>query len=229
MSHFTRTLIAGFLVLLPLAVTFVLVVWLGTFLFYYVGPHSVFGQFLTVLGLGISATEWAAYLIGLVILLFVVYILGLIVESRLRSRFYALIDSVVQRIPFVRNIYDTIKRFVEVVDQKDRDGVRGMSPVWCYFGGEGGAAVLALLPAREPVMLNGAPYHAILVPSAPVPVGGGLIYVPAAWVKPADIGVEQLMSVYVSMGVTPPHRGAIPDRGKPGIADRNNNVDRRAV
>ena len=88
MGHFTRTLIAGFLVLLPLAVTFVLVVWLGTFLFYYVGPHSVFGQFLTVLGLGLSATEWAAYLIGLVILLFVIYtlIITVLLYSNARLR-----------------------------------------------------------------------------------------------------------------------------------------------
>jgi uncharacterized membrane protein len=37
-----------------------------------------------------------------------------------------------------------------------------------------------------------------------VPVGGALIYVPSSWIKPADGGVETLMNVYVSMGVTPP-------------------------
>jgi hypothetical protein len=37
-----------------------------------------------------------------------------------------------------------------------------------------------------------------------VPFGGALIYVPSDWVKPADGGVERLMNVYVSMGVTPP-------------------------
>jgi uncharacterized membrane protein len=40
------------------------------------------------------------------------------------------------------------------------------------------------------------------VPTAPVPVGGGLIYVPQDWVTPADIGVDGLTSIYVSMGVT---------------------------
>jgi len=37
-----------------------------------------------------------------------------------------------------------------------------------------------------------------------VPFGGALIYVPSDWVKPADGGVERLLNVYVSMGVTPP-------------------------
>jgi uncharacterized membrane protein len=34
----------------------------------------------------------------------------------------------------------------------------------------------------------------VLVPSAPVPVGGCLVYVPVQWVKPADFGVEAQMS-----------------------------------
>jgi uncharacterized membrane protein len=42
----------------------------------------------------------------------------------------------------------------------------------------------------------------VLVPTAPVPVGGGLIYVPEEWVSPANVGVEALTSIYVSMGVT---------------------------
>ncbi|KAB2884954.1 MAG: DUF502 domain-containing protein [Pseudorhodoplanes sp.] len=214
MTYIVRTLLAGLLVLLPLAITVILVVWLGAFVLAYLGPNSAFGQFLTVLGLGLSASEWVAYLIGIAILLFVIYVMGLVVESRMRSQFSALLDSVVRRIPFVRNIYDLSKRFVDVVDYKDRDGLRGMSPVWCHFGGKGGAAVLALLPNREPVMLSGAPYHAILVPSAPVPVGGGLVYVPSGWIEPADIGVEGLMSVYVSMGVAPPRPAAAAGKGQ---------------
>jgi len=56
----------------------------------------------------------------------------------------------------------------------------------------------------KPITIGGQNYHVVLVPSAPVPVGGALIYVPAAWVKPANIGVEALMSIYVSMGVASP-------------------------
>ena len=44
----------------------------------------------------------------------------------------------------------------------------------------------------------------MLVPSAQVPFGGALIYVPSKWIRPAEGGVERLMNVYVSMGVTPP-------------------------
>ncbi|MFN9489497.1 MAG: hypothetical protein ACK59Y_06945, partial [Betaproteobacteria bacterium] len=83
-----------------------------------------------------------------------------------------------------------------------------MSAVWCFFGGDG-VAVLALAPNAEPVDIDGRRYFAVLVPTAPVPIGGGLLYVPVEWVKPADIGIEQLTEIYVSMGLTPPVKRAV--------------------
>ena len=104
----------------------------------------------------------------------------------------------------MREVYDLTRRFVSMVDRKDDDGLKSMSSVWCFFGEGKGAAVLALLPSHQPVMVGDQEYLGILVPTAPVPIGGGLIYVPASWVVPADIGMDQLMSIYVSMGVTAP-------------------------
>ena len=46
-----------------------------------------------------------------------------------------------------------------------------------------------------------------------MPFGGALIYVPVDWVKPAEGGVERLLNVYVSMGVTPPM--SVPRLSKP--------------
>jgi uncharacterized membrane protein len=199
-----RTFLAGFLVLLPLAVTIIVIVWVGTFIYGYVGPDSALGRILISIGFGLSDSPVAAYALGAVIVIGLIYLLGIVVESRLESRVRHSIDSLMQRIPFVGNLYDVTKRFVAIMDRKDQDGLKSMSPVWCFFGGEGGAGVLGLLPMPKPIMIGGEPYHVVLVPSAPVPVGGALIYVPAAWVKPADIGVETLMTIYVSMGVASP-------------------------
>jgi uncharacterized membrane protein len=84
-----------------------------------------------------------------------------------------------------------------------------MRPVWCFFGGDG-AAVLALAPSAQPVDIEGRNYFAVLVPTAPVPFGGALIYVPAEWVRPANIGVDKLTAIYVSMGITSPHEPGQP-------------------
>ena len=169
-----RTFLAGFLVLLPLAVTITVIVWVGTFIYAYVGPDSTIGRILISIGFGLSDSPFAAYALGAVIVVGLIYLLGLGVESRLESRVRHLIDSLMQRIPFVGNLYDVTKRFVAIMDRKDQDGLKSMSPVWCFFGGDGGAGVLGLLPMPKPIMIGGERYHVVLVPSAPVPVGGAL-------------------------------------------------------
>jgi uncharacterized membrane protein len=199
-----RTFIAGFLVLLPLAVTLAVIAWVGSLIFAYLGPDSTIGRILISIGFSVSDSPAVAYALGAVVVVGLIYLLGMAVESRLESRVRHLIDSLMKRIPFVGNLYDVTKRFVAIMDHRDEDGLKSMSPVWCFFGGDGGAAVLGLLPIPRPIMIGTERYYGILVPSAPVPVGGALIYVPEAWVKPANIGVETLMSIYVSMGVASP-------------------------
>src|SRR5271167_2520171 len=49
-----RTFIAGFLVLLPLAVTIAVIVWVGTFIFAYLGPDSAIGRILISIGFNFS-------------------------------------------------------------------------------------------------------------------------------------------------------------------------------
>ncbi len=199
-----QTFIAGLIALLPIAATIAIVAWIGSFIFGFLGPNSVFGAFLTSLGFGLVRSPFLAYLIGLLIVAGAVYLLGAVVEANLLPRIPGLVDTMIQRIPLVGNVYDLSKRFVGLLDRKDGNDLGSMSPVWCFLGGDGGPAVLALLPRPEPIDVAGEPYHAILVPFAPVPFGGSLVYVPAKWVVPADMRVENLISTYVSMGVSSP-------------------------
>ena len=80
-----RTFLAGFLVLLPLAVTITVIVWVGTFIYAYVGPDSTIGRILISIGFGLSDSPIAAYALGAVIVVGLIYLLGLGVESRLRK------------------------------------------------------------------------------------------------------------------------------------------------
>lgn len=204
MRRITQTFISGLLAALPLLITVAVSVWLVSFLADYVGPKSWVGQRIVSLGLGVTASNVAPYLAGLVIVGVAIYGLGLLVETRLGGWLSNLFEGLIQRVPVVSSLYDLSKRFTSIVDRKGGDSLASMSAVWCFFGGEPGAAVLALLASPTPVIIGGHEYLGVLVPSAPVPVGGALVYVPSAWIKPATGGVERLMSVYVSMGVTPP-------------------------
>ncbi|MGE0022924.1 MAG: DUF502 domain-containing protein [Hyphomicrobium sp.] len=207
MSKLGRIFLAGLVAALPLMLTIFVTGWLLSLIYQYLGPTSAFGRFLTSLGFGAGASEMAPYLIGLAGIIATIFVLGLLVHSRLGTWVLGLFDSLMRRIPLVSHVYDLSSRFVSIVDSSKGDSIKSMSPAWCYFGGKPGAAVLALLPSKTPVRLGGQDYLAVLIPSAPVPFGGALIYVPAAWVEPAEGGIDELMSIYVSMGITPPGQG----------------------
>jgi len=197
-----RTFVAGMVAALPLVATLVILTFTVRFVVSWLGPGSVLGRALSTLGVRIAGSELAGYGIGLALVVAAIFALGLLAERGLQRGFEATVDAFMQRIPIVRNIYDTIDRFVGMLSRREGDGLRSMSPVWCDFGGAGGATVLGLLSSPEPIEIGGQRFRAVLIPTAPVPIGGALIYVPEAWVKPAQIGMEGLTSIYVSMGVT---------------------------
>jgi uncharacterized membrane protein len=197
-----QTFVTGLLAALPLAATIAVFVWGAQVLYAWLGPGSLIGDLLVSIGLGVGGTEVAGYAIGVLIVMAAIFLLGVLVQTRLRGALAALLDGVVQRIPVVRGVYDLVQKFVALFAQRKDAGLQSMSAVWLTFGAPGNAAVLGLLSSPEPVRLHERDYLAVLVPTAPVPVGGGLIYVPAEWVTPAEIGVEALTSIYVSMGIT---------------------------
>jgi len=205
-----RTFVAGLLAALPLAATLLIIVWAFRLLFGWLGPESMLGHLLVVLGVSVAGSEFVGYLLGIAILICAVFGLGLLIRTRMRVVLARSVNTVMQRIPLVSTVYDMVKRFVELLAQRDADGMRSMSAVWLQFGGPGNAAVLGLLSSPEPIYMNGRPYLAVIVPTAPIPVGGGLLYVPQEWVTSANIGMEALTSVYVSMGLTSPqHLGDV--------------------
>ncbi len=218
-AHLLGIFVTGALAALPLAATVAVFWWLWSLLLRWLGPQSAVGEALSSLGLGVTGSEVAGYAIGVALVLAAIFGLGLLVEAGLQHGLQRAIDSVLERIPLVRSVYDTSRRLVDLMARRPADGgSRSMSPVWCHFGGvpaagePGRAAVLALLSTPEPVWIAGRAYLAVIVPTAPVPVGGGLLYLPREWVEPAEVGFEALTSIYVSMGLSSPqHLRRTPD------------------
>ncbi|GAA4855806.1 DUF502 domain-containing protein [Luteimonas vadosa] len=212
------TWLTGLLAVLPLVLTIALLGWLAALVNSLVGPGSLFGRSFTVFGETFSLHPLAAYALGTLLVLVLVYLLGVVVQSRLKQPVKALVDGTLRRIPLIGSVYNLADRFVSVIGDRQEADIAAMSPVWCFFGGDG-AAVLGLLPNPEPQRIDGRLYFTVLVPTAPIPVGGGLIFAPVEWVKPADFGIDTLTSVYLSMGITPPRRPAAGAKGRRAAAD----------
>jgi uncharacterized membrane protein len=156
------------------------------------------------LGLQFASNRAIAYLLGWFVVLGVIFVLGFFVQLGAKRFLQQLSDAVFRRIPVIGSVYGTSKQLAEMFDRNDESDLKSMSVVFCTFGQPGGASVLALMPSPERFSIAGHDYHVVIIPTAPVPFGGGLVFMPAESVKPAAISVDGLMSIYVSMGVTTP-------------------------
>lgn len=199
-----RIFVTGLVAALPVLATLAIFGWGVALLWAWLGPSSVVGGAFVAIGVGATGSVLVGYVLGIVLMAAVIFGLGLVVEAGLERGLARLVNGIMERIPIVRTVYDLVRRMVDLLAQRDEDGLKSMSAVWCHFGGPGGAAALALLSSSQPVLVNGQRCLAVLIPTAPVPIGGGLLYVPEHWVTPADVGAEAVTSLYVSMGVTSP-------------------------
>jgi uncharacterized membrane protein len=205
-----RVWVTGALVALPLAATVLLCIWAVGLIIRWVGPSSAFGRGLAQIGLGVTGSEIVGYGLGIAIVMAALFALGLLAQAGLQQGINRVLGSLLARIPVVGPLYDMLHKMVGLFSQRGEDGLKSMSAVWCHFGGPAPrteadpsrVAVLALLSSPKPVSIGGRPHLAVIVPTAPVPVGGGLLYLPADWVSPAEVGIEALTSLYVSLGVT---------------------------
>ncbi len=204
LQRLARVFLAGTLAILPLVITVGIVLWVVDFLHRALGPGTLIGDGLTKLGLRFSTNDTVAYSLGFVVVFAVVLLIGVAVEAGARNILRRLIDRILKRIPIIGSIYGTSKQLVDVFDKSDATKLQGMQAVMCFFGESGACGILALLVSPQKYSIRGREYQIVIVPTAPVPFGGGLFFIPSDAIQPAGMSVEGLMSVYVSMGVSAP-------------------------
>ena len=197
-----RYFLAGVFALLPMIATVAVIVWVAGFLGGILGPDSILGGGLRRLGLHFATDSTLAYLIGALLVLGLVFVVGVFVEAGARNLFQRLTEAILSRIPIVGSIYGTSKQVVAMFEKKEDANLQGMTVVFCLFGGGGGAGFLALLVSPQRFRIHEHDYQIVIIPTAPVPIGGGLVFVPAEAIQPTELSVDGLMSIYVSMGVT---------------------------
>ena len=203
-NRIARYFLAGLFAILPLLITVIAITWTLGFLGQLVGPDTFLGNQLSKIGLNFVTSPIVAYAIGWIGICIGTLVLGFLVESGMRGLFSKVTAAIAKRLPLVGKVYDTSKQLVDMIDSGGDDKLKGMGVVYCTFGENGGVGVLALLPTPEVITINDKQFYVVLVPQSPVPIGGGLLFMPMDAVVRVDMSVEALMSIYVSMGVTAP-------------------------
>lgn len=200
-----RYFLSGVFCLLPVVITVAVVAWVAGLLTTYFGPGTTLGRWLSGLGLKLLPDSAAPYVLGWIVVLLVVFAVGVVAELGAKSLIRGLMERFFKRMPLVGGIYTTSKQVVEMLDQSDATALQGMTAVFCHFGEQGrSTAMLAFLVSPRKYQLDGGEYQIVIVPTAPLPFGGAMLFVPADHIRPANMPIEGLMNMYVSMGVTAP-------------------------
>jgi uncharacterized membrane protein len=202
----TRLFMSGLLAVLPLVLTVAIVGWVAGILRDYLGPNTTVGSLLSYVGLQVDSNVQgtAAYVLGIVIVLFAILGLGILFELGAKQIFQVTLEWILRRIPLVGSLYGSLRQLVELFDKSEQTELKAMGVVYCHFGTAQGPGVLALMPSPEAIDIDGTKFYVVIIPTAPVPFGGGLIFFPVEQVKPIDMSVDNFVSIYVSMGVTTP-------------------------
>jgi uncharacterized membrane protein len=174
----------GLLFLAPVLLTLILLNWLSGYLIAALGPNTPLGM--------------AAVL---------VWLIGIAVQTRFRQRLEGGLDGLIARIPVLGPLYRPLAQFVRMMGSSPGGEMSGMSVVSVSFGDH--VEALALLTSPHLHDFGQGPRQLILIPTAPVPVGGGLLFVEPSRVKPVPtMGVDDLAKLYVTMGtLTGPEAG----------------------
>lgn len=196
--------LTGLLFLAPILLTILLLDWVAGYLVAAFGPASFLGRAISSGGrlfTGTGADEALAFWVGVGLVLAAIFALGLLVQTKAKAALEAGLDRLLGRIPVLGALYRPMAQLVRTMGG-DKGELKGMSPVSVRLGD---TEVLALLASSQTYDLGAGPRHLVLIPTAPVPVGGALLFVPAANVaRVPGLKVDDLARIYVSMGASMP-------------------------
>jgi uncharacterized membrane protein len=199
-------LVAGSLVILPFVLTVLIIGWGINWIVAAFGPGTWFGDLLSISGAALVGPqrEWLTFLIGVIVMLFVLWLLGLAVRTRAQRTLQHVLDDVLAKVPVFRAVYRPVSQVVRLFAGSNAD-LSGLPVVMCRLGGEQGVDVPAFLASSQSYEVKGEPRLLVYLPTSPLPAWGGLVLVPESAVIPVpDMDADALIKLYFSFGVLGP-------------------------
>jgi uncharacterized membrane protein len=195
--------LTGLLLLLPLMLTLMILDWLVRQVASIFGADTLLGSALTSGGALIFGDGTLGFWMLLAFVVLGIWAIGFAFQDRARRGLERRLDAIAARVPVIGHIYRPVAQLVRVLGKREDHQFASMRPVSVRFGD--GVEMLALQVSGQSYTVGGREMLLILVPTAPVPVGGALLFMAPGAVQPVDgMGVEELMTFYVSMGTMAP-------------------------
>lgn len=190
-----RTLIAGFIALLPVVLTIYLLYWVA------MASEDVMGNALRY----VLPDEFYFPGLGMLIGLIVVFIVGLLMNAYLVRRLFMFAEQILYRLPLVKSVYRAFRDFFDFFSP----GKKGLGQVVAvtFNGMELVGFVTQDDPARLPPSFRDRDSVLVYLPMSYM-VGGYTILVPRKDLRPLKMTREEAMQFVLTAGISGKNIGA---------------------
>ena len=201
MAAIRRWLLAGLLVLVPLAVT----VWLLNWII------STLDQTLQILPgdwhpdklLGVHIPGF-----GVLLALAIVLSIGALATNFFGKKLVSWWDALLSRIPIVRSIYSSVKQVSDTLFSENGNAFRKALLVQWPREGVWTIGFQTGMPGGDVVNHLQGEYLSVYVPTTPNPTGGYFVMLPRADCIELKMSVDEALTYVISMGVVVPGSAA---------------------
>ena len=204
MGSIRRWLLAGLLVLVPLAITLAVLNWIV----------ATLDQTLLILPGAWHPDRLLGFHLpgfGVLLTFVIVLVIGALASNFLGKKLLIFGNAVLRRIPIVRSIYSSVKQVSDTLFSENGNAFRQAllvqwprEGVWTigFLTGKPGGDVVNHLPGD---------YLSVYVPTTPNPTGGYFVMLKKTDCIELKMSVDEALTYVISMGVVvPPRPSAVP-------------------
>jgi uncharacterized membrane protein len=186
MKHLNQIFFKGLIVVLPITLTFYLLIWASINIesLFASGIHFLVGKELYIPGLGIVLT-----------ILFI-FLVGLLVNNYFTGRFFAWLSKSLEKIPLIKVIYNPLKDLMALLPGRSSDKDKPQRVVLVALENMG-VEVLGLVTREDLDEIQEDSKVTVYVPFSYM-LGGMTLIVSKDKVKKVDIPVDQALKLSVT-------------------------------
>lgn len=186
MKYLNQIFFKGLIVVLPITLTFYLLIWAS------INVESIFGSGLEmVLGQKIYFPG-----LGIIVTIVFIFLVGLLVNNYFTGRFFAWFTQLLEKVPLIKAIYNPLKDLMALIPGRNSDKNKPQNVVLVNFD-HLGVEVMGLVTREELDELPGEDKVTVYVPFSYM-LGGMTLIVTKDKIRKVDIPVDQALKLSVT-------------------------------
>jgi uncharacterized membrane protein len=186
MKYLNQIFFKGLIVVLPITLTFYLLIWAS------INVESIFGSGLElILGQKIYFPG-----LGIIVTIIFIFLVGLLVNNYITGRFFAWLTSLLEKVPLIKAIYNPLKDLMALIPGRNSDKNRPQNVVLVNLE-HLGIEALGLVTREELDELPGENKVTVYIPFSYM-LGGMTVIVTRDKIRKVNIPVDQALKLSVT-------------------------------